>query len=58
MLIREKCNRSVIPGEITRPFDQKHPIVAISVHGYRTFDIVIRSSGARCYPLKPIKVNK
>ena len=44
--------------EITCPFDQKHPIVTLSVHGYRTFDIVIRSSGARCYPLKPIKVSK
>ena len=45
-----------MPGEIIPPSKQQQPIVNVSVLGFQSFDIRIKSSGSKYYPLKPNRV--
>ena len=55
-LIKTDNSSSFVPGEIIPPSKQQQPIINVAVQGFRSFDILIKSSGSKYYPLIPKKV--
>ena len=55
-LVKDDNSSQFVPGEIIPPAQQQQPIVNVTVLGFQSFDILIKSSGSKYYPLKPKKV--